>query len=106
MSKSKAQAKEEVESAAPRRTERSEQEQRAEAAAQAARRAQTLQIWNQEVQALSSQEFASLDAAIVAVTEQLANKMGISAKEREFVQLMLSTDPTLTAELKRSLRIK
>ena len=106
MSKSKAQAKEELESTAPRKTERSEQEQRAEAAAQAARRAETLQVWKQEVQALSSQQFDSLDAAIAAVTDQIANRMGISSKEREFVQLMLSTDPTLTAELRRTLRIR
>jgi hypothetical protein len=106
MSKSKAQVKEQTETAAPKRKERSEQEQRAEEAARVAKRAETLKVWKEEVQALTSQEFASLDAAIVAVTEQLAKRMGISKQEQEFVQLLFSTDPTLTAELQKSLRIK
>ncbi|NDC37905.1 MAG: hypothetical protein EBZ48_07605 [Proteobacteria bacterium] len=106
MSKSKAQAKNEIAVAAPKRTEHLDQGKRAQEDAQASKRAETLKVWKEEVQLLSSREFDSLDAAIAAVTEQLAKRMGISKQEQEFVHLLLSTDPTMTAELRRSLRIK
>lgn len=104
MSKSKAKIKEESNVAAPKRRERVDQE--VDDAARAAKRAETLRVWKEEVKALTSREFPSIEAAVQAVTEQLAKRMGISVQEQEFLQLLLSTDPTLTAELQRNLRIK
>lgn len=107
MSKPKARSAEHNETIAPSRPQRSEQQgAQSQDAAQTAKRAETLQMWHQEVQSLVAQEFDSLDAAIGAITAQLGKRMGVSPQEQEFLQLLISTDPTLTAELRKHLRIK
>lgn len=66
--------------------------------------------WHIEVAQLQSQVFPSMEKAIETLAKGVVEKLGISGrsavKEREFVQLLLETDPELLKALEKSVKIK
>ena len=72
--------------------------------------AESISSWHDEISALQSKVFPSLDHALEALTKGVVSKLGVSgrgaAKEREFVRLLLETDPELLHALERAVRIK
>lgn len=68
--------------------------------------AATLAAWKEEIATLMGQDFTNIDEAMAAVVSGVGDRLGASAEEREFLTTLLTTDPTIAAELRRSLRIK
>ena len=65
-----------------------------------------LAIWKEEVAGLMSRDFKNMEEALAVVVSNVGDRLGASAEERGFLMTLLSTDPTIAAELRRSLRIK
>ncbi len=66
--------------------------------------------WHIEIAQLQSKVFTSIDQAVATLAKGVVEKLGITgrsaAKEREFVQILLETDPALMKALEKSVRIK
>ena len=69
-----------------------------------------MQIWQSEIHDLESQEFESLELAVVALIEKVLDRMQVSANNREetkeFLAELFSTDPAMQDEIKSILKIK
>lgn len=67
-------------------------------------------VWQVEVEALQSHVFSSLDEALDRLTDGVVQRLGSAGaratEEREFVRLLLETDPGLMKALSRSVKIK
>jgi hypothetical protein len=64
------------------------------------------QVWQQEVEQLSSQRFKSVEAAISAIASKVSERLHGDAEMESFLRLMLETDPGLQDELRKVLRIE
>ena len=66
------------------------------------------QFWQQELSALTAASFTSVEAAIDSVIERVLKRIdpgGGEQKLRTFLRTVLSTDPSICDQLRRSLRI-
>lgn len=68
------------------------------------------EAWNLEIETLKSKEYSSVEAAADELVELVINRLGDGFKNdpqmKDFLNILIQTDPSITTELQRVLSIK
>jgi hypothetical protein len=73
-------------------------------------KAQESVVWQREIAALESKVFSSLDSAVDHLIDAVVKRLGAAGargrSEREFVRLLIETDPGLLKSISNSVKIR